>query len=718
MAFSAYLLVTLWPGIFIPAISAEYSSTVIITGRVYKIEDKDKLIYFFLRDAEIEGSPCGSMLLILKRSFGAEQIKTGNSVRASGRLDEYDTARNYGNYDEKKYYYSLGIFFRVQGIHAQVTDSAVNIPGHLMHMLRRKLTDVFKESAGEGEGIFGTGSLTGIFSSISVGDRSELSDTIGNIYRSGGIIHILAISGLHISILGMGLFRLLRKFFTFLPSALVSSVCMILYCILCGFGVSVLRAVIMFLVSICGIGLGKTVDMLNAASIAAIIILSANPFFITNTGFIMSFTAVLSIAITGRAFARFTGGGALIRAAASGMAVTVSLLPVTASNYYEIPTYSFLLNIIVIPLMKYILVSVLSGGLAGFISIVVSRFFLGTGAFLLRFAEMLCILGSNMPFSTFVTGKPEPWRIILFYSVLIAALVFMKKLKESKRHILRAALVLGFCLLLSLVLLIRTGTDSLKIMFLDVGQGDCIVIKSPAGITYMIDGGSADIDSLAKYRLVSALKYEGISQIDCSIITHPDTDHMSGVMDILRSPSCGIEIKRVLIPYVPDDDKYRELSARCSEAGVEMENAYSGVVLDDGMLKITFLYPEQGFYSDETNDYSAVAVVGFGSFSALFTGDLPAEKEYLVSWPELTGYDLLKVAHHGSRNATSESFLKIVSPETAVISAGVNNQYGHPHSETIERLEQAGAEIYCTSECGEIIVTVDLKGDVRLETKL
>ena len=722
LAFTAYLLVTLWPGIFIPRISAEYGSTVIVKGRVYKIEDKEKHRYLFLKDALIDGSPCGSTLLVMKRSAGAETINTGNTILASGKLDEYETARNFGNYDEKKYYYSLGIFYRVQGIHSQVTDASINIPGHLMYLLRSRLTGVFEEAAGDGEGVFGTGSLAGIFSSISVGDRSGLSDTIGNIYRSGGIIHILAISGLHISILGMGLFRLIRRFTTFLPSALVSSACMIFYCIMCGFGVSVLRAVIMFLVSICGIGLGKTVDMLNSASIAAIIILSANPFFITNTGFVMSFTAVLSIAVTGRIFSLFTGGGAFIRAAASGMAVTVSLMPVTASNYYEIPTYSLLLNIIVIPLMKYILVSVLSGGLAGFLSIVISRFILGTGAFLLRFAEMLCILGSNLPFSTFVTGKPEAWRIILFYAALIAALAVMKKCKKifgkHKRPIVRTAAILGLCLSLSLILLVRTRPDSLKIIFLDVGQGDCIVIKSPSGSIYMIDGGSTDIDSLAKYRLVSALKYEGISRIDCSVITHPDTDHMSGVIDILKNPSCGIEIKKVLIPFVPEDEKYRELLSVCADSNIEMEDAYSGVALDDGMIKIDFLYPDKGFCSDDTNDYSAVVKVSFGSFSALFTGDLPAEKEYLIKWPDLYEYDLLKVAHHGSRNATSEAFLNIVSPEIAVISAGVNNQYGHPHSETLHRLEQAGADIYCTAENGEIIVTVNINGEIRLETKL
>ena len=220
-----------------------------------------------------------------------------------------------------------------------------------------------------------------------------------------------------------------------------------------------------------------------------------------------------------------------------------------------------------------------------------------------------------------------------------------------------------------------------------------------------------------RYRISGAVKYEGIRKIDYVIITHPDTDHISGIQEMLET--VPDQIGNLLIPYVPDNEHYADLVSLAETRGVEVRNLYRGMRIQDGDLQFTCLYPPAGYRSDDINSYSAVLDLRYGAFSALFTGDLGADgEEYLLRTGLKGTYDLLKVAHHGSRFSTTESFLKRVDPGTALISAGVNNSYGHPHAETLERLMETGADIYCTADSGEIVLEADMQGRVKIRTKI
>jgi len=258
----------------------------------------------------------------------------------------------------------------------------------------------------------------------------------------------------------------------------------------------------------------------------------------------------------------------------------------------------------------------------------------------------------------------------------------------------------------------------LSVEFIDVDQGECILIESPSGINYMIDSGSVSVKNVAQYRVASAVKYRGISRIDYMIVTHPDADHMNGVTELIQNKDMlNIRIDCLLIPYVPDNENYKSLVRIAEENGITVARLHRGMYIQDSSLEMYCLHPDIKYVSESVNGYSAVMELLFGDFSALFTGDIGEEEEKILP-DRKRKYTLLKVAHHGSRFSSTAQFLEAVSPETAVISAGRNNMYGHPHQETLERLYDAGAMVFTTARSGEIIICTDGKGKTEIRTKL
>lgn len=292
-------------------------------------------------------------------------------------------------------------------------------------------------------------------------------------------------------------------------------------------------------------------------------------------------------------------------------------------------------------------------------------------------------------------------------------------MKKNIKIIKYAAAVIILAVLVTIVCF-RLPDGTLEIIMFDVDQGDGIMIRTPDGTVIMIDGGSTGIDELWAWRLESALEYEGVTEIDYSIITHPDSDHISGILDLLEDSSSPVTIDILLIPYVEDSDNYDELTAAAEEAGVTVINIYAGMSIKAGEVTLKCIHPDEGDVYEDTNDYSCTLSLVYGEFLALFTGDIgeEVELEILEEGNLEDDYDLLKVAHHGSKYSSCQEFLEAVSPKIAIISAGVDNSYGHPAEETISRLEEVGAEIYVTAEVGEIKITVNKKGEMDIWTKL
>ena len=356
---------------------------------------------------------------------------------------------------------------------------------------------------------------------------------------------------------------------------------------------------------------------------------------------------------------------------------------------------------------------------AGFLKEVSSMLITGV----LFIYESGCLLLEKLPGNLLITGRPEGWQVILYLLVLLFLVLFRNRISLVKKWIIL------FC---GVGILVLSFPENMKVTFLDVGQGDCIHIQSEAGVHYLVDGGSSDVSDVGEYRIIPYLKYQGISTLEAVFITHPDEDHCNGLMELFRQgKDVGILVKKVYLPDIAESSKsesFDEIVEIAENAGIEVNYLSKGQILSEGELRFSCMHPEKGYECNEENEYSLVLEVTYDDFSMLLTGDVEGGGEELLTeyLKEHAVEDkakdknknqdklmVLKVAHHGSKNSTSEELLEILQPAFAVISCGKNNSYGHPHEETIERLEDVGSRIVITAESGAIMFEIDEELKIR-----
>ncbi|WP_207738234.1 ComEC/Rec2 family competence protein [Anaeromassilibacillus sp. 1001302B_160321_C8] len=256
---------------------------------------------------------------------------------------------------------------------------------------------------------------------------------------------------------------------------------------------------------------------------------------------------------------------------------------------------------------------------------------------------------------------------------------------------------------------------STSVYFIDVGQGDCELIRTPDGQNILIDAGTnATGDKLVQY-----LEQLGVEQIDTLIATHPHEDHIGGMDEVVNAfPIGDVYLPKVADSQTPTTRTYERLLDAIADKGLSITPGRGGMtILDDDGIKLEFLAPNADSYAD-LNSYSIVAKLTCGQKSFLFTGDAESdsEEEMLHAGYDLRS-DVLKCGHHGSSTSTSAAFLQAVQPTYAVISCGVDNDYGHPHRETLDKLNDAGVQIYRTDEQDTILAVCD-GTDVTFQTGL
>jgi competence protein ComEC len=234
-------------------------------------------------------------------------------------------------------------------------------------------------------------------------------------------------------------------------------------------------------------------------------------------------------------------------------------------------------------------------------------------------------------------------------------------------------------------------------------------MQTEEGKVYLFDGGSSSKDTLADDVLIPFLKSKGVKTVDYAVVSHSDSDHISGILQLLKDKTFAI--KTLVLPNITGweaDKNYCELVTLAKENGVYIMYTNTGDDIGTENVSVKCVHPAAGYKYTSANEYSAVYLIEYGNFRMLMTGDADEKAEEAMKTANvLSDIDVLKVAHHGSKSSTSESFLKLTSPECAVISCGINNSYGHPSKETLNRLEKAGAYVYTTAQLGEIVLKSD-----------
>ena len=659
-------------------------------------------------------------------------VRIGSTVLAVGVFEEFPGATNPGEFDAALYYRILGLsgklknaeILKVSADYARLADFQFR----LRCFLEKKIRDIYPSKE------------AGIMMTMLFGNKTELDGEIRDLYRDAGILHILSVSGLHVSVLGYGLYRLFRRLG--LPvrlCAVLAAGWMWFYGGMIGMGISAFRAVFMFGIRMLAKAVGRTYDLLTALAVAAAVLIGSEPLYLYHSGFWLSFTCVLAISLLyPRLRLQEKEGGKikirLINSFLLSVSVTIMTLPVFLWFYYEVSFWGMLWNLVVVPLMSVVL-----GG--GVVNLILPEFATGLSQLvakgncvILYLFEVFGRITEQTGFGNLILGQPAVVQILIFVVGMLLFIVLIgkkedmqkysqKDLPECLQKCSRKYWQKYFCKYWQkiLVLLCLIGIvacrhpDGFRLTFLDVGQGDGICLQNDNGNVYLIDGGSSSKSRVGTYQILPFLKQQGIRQVEAVFISHADTDHISGILELLKQQKGGVKLKRVVLSDLSDMvlwEEYGEIIDLCRENGTDVCTMKKGQQLQDDKLTLTCLHPDSDF-AGESNASSQVLKVDFGSFSALLMGDLEAVGERCLEQTlveqEIGEIALLKVAHHGSRNSTSQEILNQLQPQVAIISCGKNNRYGHPHEELLERLETVGAKVMCTEKTGAVVVMVDGK---------
>lgn len=713
----------------------ENEDEIKVWGKIVKLEFKQKSTFLTLDNTYLEINSkeyfAGKIIAIAPLE---EFFEIGSEIKGEGIVSHFTKATNSGQFDEYDYYKSLGINTRVNLEDFDVNPEKSSLVETFLARVRIRLSESINNSfLSEGE--------KGIVNAMVLGDKTDLSKEQKDLYRTAGIIHIISISGLHISILGMGLFRLLRKRgISYLFSCFLSSFVILGFVIMTGGSVSSLRALIMFVISMGAEYLGRSTDIFSSISLAAILLLLDNPGIVSNSGFVLSFGAVMGIGFWGDLCKLPKDKGKevwwkyhlrrLCNTVLGGIGLVLFTAPIVLYYYYELPVFSFISNIIVIPLAPLLLIGGIIAAFVGIYFMPVANGIFAIPKVVLSINEGLARVIEAIPNSTIIVGKPSVFGVVIYYGALILLKIMIKKLKrkliivncndrdkkgdEKHSSIGLKALILNdkenvryWCGVLGLLTIMIISLSfrprfSDMITVMDVGQGECILIRCKSGENVLIDAGSSTVSKVGEQRIIPCLKCLGIGEIDKMILTHEDGDHTSGVEEILSS---NIKVNEVLLAKTQVDRGCFADIIEKNDFKYELVGRGDGFTMGD--VKFNIISPEyDSGFSD--NESSVVVEMVTDSTSVLFTGDIEGEGEQeLINSGRLHHVDMLKVAHHGSRNSTSDELLNITAPKLALISAGKRNSYGHPHKETIEKLSHVGCKYMVTKDLGAITIALD-----------
>ena len=552
--------------------SFDESASCLAYGIVDKIEHRTSSDAVLLKDVSVRieekdggtvEEDCGRILVFIQDGTG---IEPGNVVNVSGTLKKFIPASNYGQFNEKEYYGSKNIIYKLMADRIDITDRSVSLYHSVLYGIREKLSAVYKRILNPAD--------SGIIHTMVLGDRSLLSGEIKELYQNAGISHILAISGLHISIAGLLFFRcLIRAGLPLRMSAVFSIFSVISYGIMSGSGVSVNRAVIMLILMLLARITGRTYDMITAAAAGALIILIQEPMQLFQCGFLLSFGAIAGICFIYPVLLnktsgsrRAAGGKKLYQSILISSSIQLVTLPAVLYFYYELPLYGILINLLVLPLAALLLVNALVGGLAGIFILPAGQFLMGAVHVILKAYQYICTISVSLPFSRVLTGRPQAGQIFIYYLLLVLFIMYrrgtiLKKLPHMGDKLILAAALCILCL--------PHWPDDLRITVLDVGQGDGIVIQTPSRMVMTIDGGSLDVNNVGKYRMEPFLKANGIGRIDCAVITHMDADHINGMIELLEDQE--ITVGHVALPDLHEkDEAYLALERTAGMAGAKL----------------------------------------------------------------------------------------------------------------------------------------------------
>ncbi|MDD5822820.1 MAG: DNA internalization-related competence protein ComEC/Rec2 [Firmicutes bacterium] len=623
----------------------------------------------------------------------------GSYCRASGKLRIPQDQDNPACFDYKLYLNSQRIKYVMTVYDLKIEENtSVDAKLHSSIMnVRWQFENTFSDEP----------EIRALIKGVIFGDKGEIDEETRNEFNENGTGHVLAVSGLHIGFLFTLLKFLTKKRNTRGMSMLILAI-IVLYGEMTMWSPSTIRAVMVLGINTMAVWLRRRADMLTSVSFAALILLAINPYQLFNTGFQMSFLAMLGIAFFGKPLSILIGDELAII-----LAVQLAIAPYTALIFHRFNPLSVFINIPIVALASVIVpVCICEIGLIiviGYIPLLLKDLSCGLMELLISLNRWLNF-GSNWSF--YMTGINIGILIgayvILF---LLSSEWFRVQVIRQNYSLIRKDLGLASLPIIVLVLASYNTYADDELVFVSVGQGDCLHIRVGSE-DYLIDGGGYRERNIGENTLLPYLLSNGADRVDTAFVTHLHDDHYKGIEELasvydVNSLALSPAYRHVLattvdeVNFVQKGVRY-ELDSDCAVVPIWPVKSPSGTVT-----------------SDTANEFNTVYIVYYRGTKTMVTGDLLEEDELdmlqYYSGTDVLRCDVFKVGHHGSKSSSSEALLDAVQPEIAVISVGKDNMYGHPHEQTIKRLEERGIRIYRTDINGAVGLDINRRGRIRVD---
>lgn len=665
--------------------------------RVHKIEEKEEKILFYGRHVLIYAD---------KKKVG-EDICIGNLISCRGEFFPPRPASNPGSFCADFYYKSIGIEKIAFVEEVEIVDHWVNWPKQYLFDIKRQMIKKMQSFASE--------EVSGFLEAALLGEKSDLSPQMYQLYRKNGIAHLLAISGLHISILGMSLYQLLRKRlrWNFLCSGLCASLLLYLYSEFTGASVSVLRASSMLVLFFVSQYLGRSYDLLSAMAFSASWILLFSPYQLFQCGFLLSFLAILAIggpAMSIHRLLRDSKKKEMAQALAVSLSIQIVTMPVIAYFFFSIPLYGVLINLLVIPLMGMIIWSGIFSLCLSAFCIPLAKFMIYPASATLFFYQWICNLCEKLPGHSLLVGRPSMARILISYGIMFFLECFMIFFHQKKKVFApwKVLVVEVVTMLFFLLFLHHPYPKHTQVTFLDVGQGDGIFLQV-GGENIFVDAGSSSNKKLGEYVLCPFLGANAVHHLDAVFLTHADIDHINGILWLIENSD--IVVEKIYLPEpAREDEHYDKIKALAKDRQIPILYCAAGDEFLIGRGKFTCLSPKRGEKIENVNAQSIVLWYQEKDFSMMLMGDARIEEEEeILHSKEICPVYVLKAGHHGSKTSTGDHWLRALRPNTVILSYGKKNRYGHPSKEVLKRLEEAKVRVFSTQKSGAIRLETDGK---------
>ena len=685
-----------------------------VSGRIINAEDRGKSLRLVIAD---DMSKRKIVANIKKREEDKADIAyyIGSFGELTGEARELAEADNPGCFDYRRYMRSMDIAYSVKAYSISVTDEEADVIWKLRKYLIKE-RELFLKCFDDDNSAFLRGMI--------FGDKSEIDEDVLREFNLNSSGHILAVSGLHIGFLYAMLKVLSGKRKT-LPVSIIIILILITYGEMTLWSSSTVRAVTVLALSILSVNLRRPFDLLSSLAAAAFMILLIRPYMLFNTGFQLSFAAMGSIAVLSKYLVAVMGN--LLGTAAS---VQIGTIPLIAMSFHKVNSIAIFINLPIILLSSLIVPLCILVLMIGMITSEIPGICIRMVSFL---AESLISLNRFLAFdggfSNLASGAGAAWTVILYILAFILASEWLRisVIRKEYTYIGNAMLFLLIPMLMGFLSLYDSYRND-EIVFVSVGQGDCTHIRY-AGEDILIDGGGSEFVNTGERVLMPYLLSQGAKDVDVAVLTHLHKDHYQGISELS-------EIYPIKSIAMPDD--YREsfegsMNREEKESGDGISfncnqfiylNEKSRISISDEVY-VEVLWPlekdSKKISIGDENEHNMVYMIHYHGRKIMVTGDLLEEDEIKMlrhyRGSDELKCDVLKVAHHGSKSSSSEEFLDAANPEFAVIQVGRGNFYGHPHAQTIERLQERSVKIFRTDSDGAVGVDIAPKsGKIRIHT--